>query len=166
MSRYQTARARGTYPGRYQRMRQRFGGVAPLPPEPFGGSCTYAVRNTVIYTQLTGAYVTALTLNTGVVPAGDYWLATHAYYSQSAAANGDCQLQLMQNGAEIANALGNSNGSGIAYDTNKNMWSNVRVVTLAQAAHAFLLRFRVGAPSVPGDEAAVYWARMNFWSFN
>jgi hypothetical protein len=147
-------------------MRQRSGAAAPLPPEPFGQSCTFAVRNTVIFTQLTGAYVTALTLNTGVVPAGDYRISTRAYYSQSAAADGDCQLQLMQDGLEILNKLGNTNGSGIAYDTNKNMWSDARVVTLTEAAHTFLLRFRVGAPSAPGDEAAIYWARMNFWSFN
>ena len=134
-------------------------------PPPFASICATALRSTNIATSSTVAYVNAVTLAVGALPAADYWLEVDAYYSQENIFEGDCQLQLTQNGAELANNRGHSNGTGIAAQDGKNLFADHRIVTLPAAAYTFALNFRVGAPSGLGDEAAVFWARLNLWSF-
>lgn len=137
------------------------GGGAP----PFASFCQTEVRSTIVSTSSTTTYVNALTLTTPVLQAGDYWLAVFAYYSQDAGTEGDCQLQLTQNGGEIANNRGHSDGTGVSAQDGKNLFVNARILTLPAAVATFALNFRVGAPSGLGDDAAVFWARLNLWSF-
>ncbi len=148
------------------RMRQ-FGGLSSGggPPPPFASVCETAVRSTLVSTTSTVAYINAVSLAAGLLAAGDYWLEVDAYYSQSETVEGDCQLQLTQNGTEIANNRGHSNGSGSAAQSAKNLFGNHRIQVLLNVNHTFALNFRVGAPSGAGDVAAVFWARLNLWSF-
>lgn len=136
------------------------------PPPPFAASCETATRDTVITTSSTTTYVNALSLALGTVAAGDYWLGLFVYYSNENVFEGDCQMQLMQNGTEIANNRGHSNGTGIAAQSGKNLFANTRIVTVGAGLLTFNLNFRVGTPSSIGDEAAVFWARLEWWSFN
>lgn len=147
-------------------MRQ-FGGIEGVGgPPPFASLCATEVRSTIITTTNTVTYVNALTLAAGLLHAGDYWLELDAYYSQSNVFEGDCQLQLTQNGTEIANNRGHSNGTGVGAQDGKNLFANHRIITLGTAMYTFALNFRVGSPSVLFDTAAVFWSRINLWSFN
>jgi hypothetical protein len=136
-----------------------------LPPPPFASLCATELRNTLVSTSSTTTYINALKLSAGLLPAGDYWLGLYTYYSQEAGFEGDCQMQLVQNGTEIANNRGHSDGSGVAAQDSKNLFGNARILTLAQAVYVFDLNFRVGAPSGIGDEAAIFWSRLELWSF-
>lgn len=134
-------------------------------PPPFASVCETQVRTTAITTSSTTTYVNAVTLAVGLLQAGDYHLEVDAYYSNENVNEGDCQLQLTQNGTELANNRGHSDGSGIAALDAKNLFGNHRILSLGTAVYTFALNFRVGAPSSLGDEACVYWARLNLWSF-
>lgn len=134
-------------------------------PPPFASLCETQVRSTIITTTNTITYVNAVTLAAGLLQAGDYWLEVDAYYSQSNVFEGDCQLQLTQNGTEIANNRGHSNGTGTAAQDGKNLFANHRIVSLGTMMYTFALNFRVGSPSAGGDAAAVFWSRLNLWSF-
>lgn len=149
---------------RHARMPQVFGGGTGAPPV-FASVCETVTRSTNISTTNTVTYVNALTLAPGALMAGDYWLEVDAYYSQSNIFEGDCQMQLTQDTVEIANNRGHSNGSGAARADAKNLFANHRIVTLAAGVHTWALNFRVGSPSAGGDTAAVFWARLNLWSF-
>ncbi|MDH5644463.1 MAG: hypothetical protein OEZ01_00560 [Candidatus Heimdallarchaeota archaeon] len=141
-------------------------GAGGGPPPPFATSCATATRDTIITTTSTTTYVNALSLPLGVVAAGDYWLGLFVYYSQDSVFEGDAQLQLTQNGSEIANNRGHSNGTGIAAQSGKNLFANTRILTVTAGFLSFGLNFRVGSPSGIGDEAAIFWARLEWWSFN
>lgn len=163
MGRVRLGRWSRSHPRRSRNPQRPFS--AALPPPDFAALCETALRNTVVSTSSTTTYINAVTLPVGLIPAGDYWLEVFAYYSNENVFEGDCQMQLTQNGAEIANNRGHSNGSGIGAQDAKNLFANARILTLAQAAYTFDLNFRVGSPNSPGDEAAVFWSRLSLWSF-
>lgn len=133
---------------------------------PFGTACSYVFTSVLATTTSTTTYINHLTLVTGFNQTGDYFVGGWAYYSQDAAVEGDCQIQVLLDGVEVINNRGHSNGSGILAQSAKNHFGGATISNLSAGTHTIDLNFRVGTPSDVGDAAAMFWSSIELWSFN
>ncbi len=162
-------RQRGGHRGHRARAPQQVRGefVPSIPP--FGGGCLYVSSPDLNETDDAVNFITHLSLSTSMaIAAGEWFLGVTCYYMNTANTNGDCEIRVQRNGSTLVTGRYNiADGIGATVDKadSTNCFTYSPILTLAQGVHVFDLQLRLGTPFVAGDEAAMYWAEIEFWRF-